>query len=183
MITYLAYKTDKTGAKALHIISKKEWIAILRHNKTLPLAQRRFFIKEVAILEDEPDILFIEVSLAKYRQWNSQNTMRLRNQAKAQEYKFLSLDALSHNKMLHPLHDCLAAHFSSENEMIQQTLMADLRSALKKWQPWAEELLDIYLAKQGRSCTKSMAAKYGVSEVTMRKYKKEFVDFIKIFLN
>lgn len=71
---------------------------------------------------------------------------------------------------------------NTENSVVDEILMDELKQALAVWKPWAPDLLEHYLAGRKRSCTAEMAEKYGVSEQVIRKYKRQFERFIKDFL-
>ena len=61
-------------------------------------------------------------------------------------------------------------------------LMEELKEALAAWRPWAADLLELYLNGEKRACTEALSRKYGVSPQVIRKYKRQFEDFVKNFL-
>ena len=63
-----------------------------------------------------------------------------------------------------------------------QSLMEDLKRALRAWNPWAEELLDFYIAGAKRSCTSVLCKKYQLSDRAVRKRNAAFENFILDFL-
>ena len=68
-----------------------------------------------------------------------------------------------------------------EAAVIDDILMDELKKQLSNWKPWAADMLEQYLAGRKRSCSADMAEKYGVSEQVIRKYKRQFEEFIRKF--
>ena len=68
-----------------------------------------------------------------------------------------------------------------EDIVSDELVLMGLREKLAAWKPWAPELLDMYLDGKKKSCTGFLAKKYGVSEQTVRKYKRQLEEFIKKF--
>ena len=60
-------------------------------------------------------------------------------------------------------------------------MIDELKKTLADWKPWANDMLEMYLNGQKRACTDILARKYGVSSQIIRKYKRQFEKFIKIF--
>ena len=57
----------------------------------------------------------------------------------------------------------------------------ELRKALEKWRPWANDLLDLYMDGKRRESTNWLAVRCGVSQQMARRYKKDFENFLKNF--
>ena len=57
-----------------------------------------------------------------------------------------------------------------------------IRTQLKEWKPWANELLDALLAGTYRECTRELAQKYGMTDRAMQYNKQQFIRKLKIFL-
>ena len=62
---------------------------------------------------------------------------------------------------------------SAELDLLRQDLMA--------WKPWSGEMLDFYLAGQGRYCTGYFVRKYGRSERDVRYWKRNFKAHVKAY--
>ena len=69
-----------------------------------------------------------------------------------------------------------------ESMVCDSVLMEELKEALAAWRPWATDLLELYLNGQKRACTEVLSRKYGVSPQVIRKYKRQFEEFVKKFL-
>lgn len=61
-------------------------------------------------------------------------------------------------------------------------LIEELKAALRKWKPWAEELLELYLSGAKRSCTSGLCEKYKISDQAVQKRKAAFEKFVLDFL-
>ena len=56
------------------------------------------------------------------------------------------LDAGIADTDVESLHECIPSDFDLERLAMDTVLMGELKQALKAWKPWAEELLELYLA-------------------------------------
>ena len=182
MTTYLIKDINEKGKEILRIATKYECIQIMNNNKSLPLEKRRLFIKDIIVESDHYDAILIEVTLQEYRKWNSQNTMKQRNEKASKEFEFTSLDDNNNFEKELILSKILNSSFNIEDKIIDRCLIQDLKNALHTWNNWGEEMLDLYLQGNHRKMTNYLAEKYNVSEVTIRKRKKQFEDFLKNFL-
>lgn len=77
--TYLFKEETNNGQKKLRIGTGQEFDKIKLQNRSLPVEERRYFIKEKSLDAENPDILFIEVSREEYIQWNRENNARYKN--------------------------------------------------------------------------------------------------------
>lgn len=180
--TYLIRKYKKNGDAYLVEVSGDTWKKIIARNKSLPKEERRYFITDRIRESDGVDRMFIEVSLKKYQEWNSENTVRIRKRKYESTCTTISLDdSLSDQEDLDH-EDILADEYDLESEVADRVLLSELRKALKDWQPWATDILDAYLSGRKRECTSEIAEKYGVSEQVARKYKRQFENFLKKIL-
>ena len=180
--TYLINKLRPDGKLALSSVSHQEWFAVIQSNKGLPVEQRRYFMVDCIESGCEIDRMIIEITLEEFRRWNSQHTMSERNRKCKQQFTHLSLDAELSEKDVLCLEECLSDQTQSENNIVDGILMDELRDKLALWKPWANEMLTLYLSGRKRKCTKELAEKYGVSEQVIRKYKRQFEDFVKKYL-
>ena len=179
--TFLLNKPQKDGTIALCTATAEEWIAVVNGNRNLPTDQRRYFIADCIEEGKDIDRMIIEVSYAEYRRWNSHHTMTERNRKAGKKYQHLSLDAVMNETDGIELLDCVGGIENIETEVIDEILMKELKKQLAAWKPWATDMLEIYLADEKRSCSAEMAKRYGVSERVIRKYKRQFEEFIKNF--
>lgn len=181
--TYLINKVQPDGSICLSVASVEEWIAVVNENKGLPVEQRRNFIRDYIADGDDLDCLIIETSLAEYRKWDRARLAEKRNRRAGRAFQILSLDApINESEDSMSLVDLIGVDMQVEFIACDQVLMDELRKALASWKPWANELLEMYLQGQKRTCTDVLAEKYAVSPQVIRKYKRQFEEFIKKFL-
>ena len=179
--TYLIYK-QVDGVQQLVVATQEEWDAIMKGNRGLPIEQRRCFMKDCFTDGDELDCMFIEMTAAEYREWNSKNTVHQRKRKIGALHSHLSLDAGIADTDVESLHECIPSDFDLERLAMDTVLMGELKQALKAWKPWAEELLELYLAGAKRSCTNSLCKKYRLSDRAVQKRKAAFEKFVLDFL-
>lgn len=179
--TYLVYK-QVNGVRQLAAATQEEWDTILKENRRLPLELRRRFIKDCIEDGDEVDCMYIEVPAPEHREWNSKNTVSQKKRKMGMRYAHLSLDAGVPDSDVESLHECVPSEFNLEGLVTDQVLIEELKYALRAWNPWAEELLDFYIAGAKRSCTSVLCKKYQLSDRAVRKRKAAFEKFILDFL-
>ena len=172
-ITYLVYH-QISGAQQLVAATQEEWNAILEENRCLPSEQRRRFIKDCFEDGNELDCMYIEVSTTEHREWNSRNTISQQKRKIGMHYAHLSLDSGAPDTGMKSLHESVSSAFNLEDFVTDQILLEELRQALQLWKPWAEELLELYMAGDKRSCTNRLCEKYQLSDQAVRKRKKSF---------
>lgn len=181
--TYLVNKRLPDGTTRLEIATHDEWLSLVTINKQLPFDRRHYFIRDYIADGDDLDCMIIETSAEEYRTWNREHTAAERNRALKRGYQHLSLDSnLFRTDEAESLLDTLATTESVEEQIYEGMLIEDLRKELARWKPWANDMLKMYLTGRKKSCTSALAQKYGVSEQTVRKYKRQFESFINIFL-
>ena len=179
--TYLVYK-QVDGVRQLVAATQEEWDAIMKKNRGLPIGQRRCFMKDCFEDGDELDCMYIETTAAEYREWNSENTVTQRKRKVSSSYLFLSLDAGVPETGLESLHESVPSAYNLESLATDHLLIEELKTALRKWKPWAEELLELYLSGAKRSCTNSLCEKYRLSDRAIQKRKTAFEKFVLDFL-
>lgn len=179
--TYLIYK-QVDGIQQLVAATQEEWDAIMKGNRGLPVEQRRCFMKDCFEDGDGLDCMFIEITTAEYREWNSKNTVIQRKRKIGALHSHLSLDVGIPDTDVESLHECVHSDFDLERLVLDIVLMGELKQALKAWKPWAEELLELYLSGAKRSCTNALCGKYKVSDRTVQRWKDAFEKFIWDFL-
>lgn len=183
-MTYLLNKQQPDGTVQLEIATYDEWLGLVEANKLLPPSQRRYFIRDYIADGYELDCMVIEVSRQEYCTWNREHMAAERNRSTGKKFQHLSLDVkLFSADEGESLQDSLITANLMEDMVCERMLIENLRVSLAHWKPWANGLLDLYLQGQKKSCTAALAAKYGVSQQTARKYKRQFENFIKNFLS
>ena len=83
---------------------------------------------------------------------------------------------------LESLHESIPSAFNLEGLATDNLLIEELKAALRKWKPWAEELLELYLSGAKRSCTSGLCEKYKLSDRAVQKRKAAFEKFVLDFL-
>ena len=179
--TYLVYK-QVNGTRQLAAATQEEWDAILKENRRLPLERRRLFVKDCFEDGGELDCMYIEANAAEYREWNSKNTINQKKRKIGMSYTHQSLDAGVPDTDVETLHECVPSGFNLEGAVADQVLIEELKCALRAWQPWAEELMDLYMAGAKRSCTNDLCKKYRLSDRTVQRRKEAFEKFVLEFL-
>ena len=71
--------------------------------------------------------------------------------------------------------ETLASEFNLEDYVVNQERMSALRY-------WGTDMLDVFLQGQNRQSMKEFTEKYGVSNVTVAKWKKLFRAYMKEYL-
>lgn len=179
--TYLIYK-QVNGVRQLTAATQEEWDAIMKGNRGLPVEKRRCFMKDCFEDGNELDCMYIEVTAAEYREWNSKNTVTQRKRKAGALYSLLSLDAGVPESGIESLHESVPAEFNLERLTTDHLLIEELKAALRRWKPWAEELLELYLSGAKRSCTNGLCEKYQLSDRAVQKRKAAFEKFVLDFL-
>ena len=180
-MTYLIYRKI-IDVPQLDIATQAEWDAIMKENRGLPVEKRRCFMMDCIKDEGELDCMYIEVSPAEYREWNSKNTVAERKRKIGSSYPHVSLDADASEPGSGSLHESVPSNFDLESIATDNVLMEELRQALQVWKPWAEELLDLYMSGAKRTCTEKLCNKYDLTDRAVRKRKKAFEEFVLCFL-
>lgn len=179
--TYLIYK-QVNGVQQLVAATQEEWNTILKENKRLPLENRRRFMMDCIEDGAELDCMYIEVSASEHRDWNSKNTVNQRKRKIGTLYTHLSLDASIADTDYDSLHECVPSDFDLERIAMDRVLIRELKLALKAWKPWAEELLELYMAGAKRTCNAKLCKKYRLTDRAVRKRKEAFEKFVLNFL-
>ena len=179
---YLAYKMQANGTSELVPITREEWEGIIAENENLPVEERRCFFHDIISDGGSFDYMIYEAPREMYRKWNSENTNAREKASFAEEYSFFSLDAgVPDNEWLSGI-DLVCSRIGTVEDMEENILWYELRNALRDWHPWAEDMLDAFLNGHRYDCTQLISKKYGVSQQTVRKYKRQFNEFVKNFL-
>lgn len=180
--TYLMNKLQADGTIQLTVVGHEEWLAVVKANKLLPLENQRYFIRDCISDNGDLDWMIIETTREDYLEWHREQTASERNRTWMQTFQKQSLDAeISIEDGTTTLHDMASDMDSIEENYFSQLWIEDLRKALDEWKPWANDLLNMYLQGQGRSCADVLARKYGISQRMIRKYKVQLKIFIKNF--
>lgn len=181
--TFLVRSNPMDQKSKLVEVSGAEWYAITQKSNELLDEQKRYFIKDIIPDGDDLDVMQIEVSKKEYTAWRTQEKAKERNGQLVPEFEILSLDAEVEDAEVTSRHECVGDdRVCVEETAIDTILLTELRLALRRWKPWAEEMLQFYLNGEKRSCTGFIATKYQVSHQRVREYKRSFESFTKKFL-
>lgn len=181
-ISYLLKSADSCNGTRLVIASEVEWKHIIGLNKDLPGEKKRYFISDIILDGSDMDIMKIEVTYQEHLEWMREHMRHVRNHTLEKRYQILSLDTTGQDSS-----DSLPAGRKSpvrdlEALVLHDCFIDELRTALRTWNPWAEDFLDLYLSEQRKSSAVIVAQRYGVSERMGRTYKKQFEEFLRSFL-
>ena len=181
-ITFLVNQVQPDGSVCLCVASYEEWMAVLSANKSLPAENQRYFIRDCIEDDGELDWMIIESPRNDYLKWHREHETAARNRRLGKQFEHLSTDAFlpTGGKMARP-EDVLVSGERLEDTVCAGLFIEELRKKLAVWKPWANDLLDMYLQEKKKSCTEMIAKKYGVSLQVVRKYKRQFEEFIKKF--
>lgn len=175
--TYLAYKDPNAEEKELVLITTQEWDQILKTNRSLPYAERRFFMMDCFDDCGELDCMYMEVSKADYDTWHVEHMTKYRERKNAPEYSLYSLDAASEDEA--SIVDTLADDFDLEQSVVESLMIEKLREKLSAWKAWAPELLDLYLLDLKKEATFIISERHGVSVRCAQKWKAAFEEFVR----
>ena len=173
------YKTD--GTPCLVEVSGDEWKKIIIQNTLLPIKERRYFIADCIEESGYIDRMYMEVSFDEFKKWNKENTRKRDQREFKKKYLFVSLSELQSDDSNKEC-DIIGENLKFEEGVLDVLLIAELEEKLAKWKPWAVDLLRAYLSGEKRTCTSKIALKYGVSSRTVARYKLQFEDKVKKFL-
>lgn len=182
-ITYLINQAQPDGAMHLTAVSAAEWQSAVYANKDFPPERQRYFIRDYIADGDNIDCMVIEVSADEYIQWDKDRSAARRNREAGKNFHVSFLDApfAGMDRTMARLEQ-LPDQTQLESMVCDSVLMEELKEALAAWRPWATDLLELYLNGQKRACTEVLSRKYGVSPQVIRKYKRQFEEFVKKFL-
>lgn len=178
-ITYLVFENEDGN---LRVADKREWNRIMEENRRLPREKRRFFIEDRIDLGGELDCMYIETTREDYNRWHAENQRDYRRRQAEKSVKIVSLEYESQGDEQGSLCGKLSDGIDWEMVAIEHMDLEALTGALKEWRTWAIDVLNYYLAGQKRSCTKQISDRYGVSEQTVRTWKREFEAFVVGYL-
>ena len=168
--TFLVRSNPMDQKSKLVEVSGAEWYAITQKSNEL-------------LDGDDLDVMQIEVSKKEYTAWRTQEKAKERNGQLVPEFEILSLDAEVKDAEVTSRHECVGDdRVCVEETAIDTILLTELRLALRRWKPWAEEMLQFYLNGEKRSCTGFIATKSQVSHQRVREYNRSFESFTKKFL-
>lgn len=186
VVTYcLVNQVQDDGTLLLTEVPYKTYIKIQQANKGLTGKDRRYFTDEYF---EDFDILYhriCEVTWEEYREWDAERHRISRHEQKWEErdYQFVSLydhvcgdeDAATYEETIpNP-------NVDTDRDGMMAAELDLLRQDLAAWKPWAVDMLDYYLAGQGRYCTPVLARKYQRSERDVRYWKIRFKAHVKAY--
>ena len=182
-VTYLVREKHEDGSVSLEVASREEWVQIRERNKTVPPEEARKFILDCIEDDGDLDMMYIEVSLPEFNKWKSEYKARERNRKQGALFLHLSMDEEITGSEVTSLHECIPDERSNvERVALDDVLFDELRCALRAWKPWAEEMLDLYLAGEKKSSNAFLQEKHGRKERALEYRKEAFEKFVKKFL-
>ena len=175
--TYLINSIQDDGSTVLVETSSENWHQIVAQNKIKPKSDRRYFFADIICEGEGFDCIVMEVTKEQFNEWSNQERTTRRSRKEKKQYQHFPLDILLNDFRL-----CVALSTSIEATVLGGVVIEELRAALSAWQPWAVDILNLYLADQKESILQYLMSKYGIAEITARRYKRDFKYFVKKFL-
>lgn len=152
--TYLINKSQADGSVQLSISNREEWQAVIMADKQLPAEQHQYFILDYIKDGTVLYCIVMEASIDVHRIWIREHMASKRNREAGKCYQFLSMDApVADSNGLETLLDTITDDSSVEEIACGEMLLADLRETLDTWKTWANDLMEIYLQGQKRTCS------------------------------
>lgn len=182
MTTYLIYSDIKADRKVLKVATQEEWTEIMCSNRGLPIATRRFFIKDTIVEKESVDQMFIEVSLEGYRKWHSEHISSEKKRKYKMKYKMISLSSLEHDDCVAPMNSVSLEDTSIESAVIGELLMEQVKTKLSQWKPWAVELFNCLYDGEEKEVVQAFIGKHAITERAFRYRKTELRKVVKNFL-
>ena len=122
--TYLVKQRTADGQDCLVSVSRKEWKALLEQNQRLSPIHKHYFIVDRIVDMDELDIMYIEVTLEEYRQWNQRRMVAARRHDARHQVRVYSLDAPLGGREGAPcLGHTIASSYQMEDQVCDLVLM------------------------------------------------------------
>lgn len=163
--THLFKEDTPDGSKKLRIGTRKEFEEVKQKNRTSPVEQQRYFIKEKSLDRKQPDILYIEVDRKEYNRWNKENVMRCRNLRAEREFKKVPLTSVERGVGYNRLYEqALCKEDPGYDDICAKMLFEALCQELSRWRPWAIDMLHTYLDSGAEICATEFSKRYGVSK-------------------
>ena len=182
--TYLVRIDPSNPELGLRNATKEEYKAICEWNKTVPLQQKRKFIRSKIHENNYYDIMFMEAPLGEYKKWKTDEKRHRRCLDGIKNYEHLSFEvllaAVSKDESIQ-----IKLHLSTSDEIDEHLLKEDLSTALlddlKIWKPWAVQMSSFYSAGRKRTCNRDLMAMFGWEERTAERRKALFENHIRLF--
>ncbi len=182
------YFAWKDGTHELAEITTKEFFAIAKQSKTLPLTERRYFARIPGVTEDDV-YYFLECDYENYKKSVAESQERYRKRMQEQQlrdsgkfYKTISLDyeVDDGNGDTVTLHDVVADIDSFfENSLIEYM---DLEAALDSLSEDEMESINAFYLSDNPKTEREYAAELGVSYMTVHYRKVRILKKLKSFL-
>lgn len=178
--TFLVYIDPRNPASGLRVATADEWTEILNENRKLEREHRRFFICDSIREGNEQDQMFIETTREEYDKWHTQCVLAARKRKREKKYKTLSLDQPIPGTDYYYADD-VVDDFDLSMMIDNDVDMILLRKKLEKWQPWAVEMMELYLDGKKKEVTVIFSKRYGTSTRTVQRWKEQFDAYVKKF--
>lgn len=179
--TYLLREVQQDGSICLVETTSETWHSIVKEDAQLPRSQRRCFICDTIADGRDLDCMVMETTFEEWQAWDKEQRQTRRNHLLKKRYEHLSADALEDDEREHTLMNEIMRSEGFEIEAVGHLAVEELRKALVVWRPWGAMLLDYYIAGEHRTCTQELAKYCDVSEQVVRKYKRQFENFVADF--
>ena len=179
---YLLRETLPDGSHHLVQTTPQKWHAIINEQKNLPIEQRRHFINDTIVENDDVDCIIIETTLEEWRKWDNNRKKQSRDREYKKKYIHLSLDFVIDAESGTTMLACSSVNNQMEEEIFQRYFFQEMHRDLAKWRPWATKMLEFYMAGDTTHANQEMMRVFGVEERTVRKYKMQFEEFLRAYM-
>lgn len=174
-------RDESSSISALKEITGEEWYAIISKNKDLPPSERRYFVTDLINDGKSSDVMIMETARDDYIQWRRETKRRERNIKAKEGMQLYSIEAEAEIEKSALLSEAMIAPDELEEQVHSILAVGSLKEKLTCCDQLSRDLFECYQRGEKRSCTKQLARKYEVSEVTIRKRKIAFEKFCKNF--
>lgn len=165
------------GSPGLVVATEQEWLSIVADNVRLPKEERRYFYRDLIVDGDQYDFIIMEVPKKLLLQWNNAARNVFRSKAIERDFTHISFDFLAEFGYEGPPTE------DNIDETIYNNILVDnLRNEVSKLDPWASEVLEMYLLGCAIDTQKHLMSKYKISRTTAYRYQQSFDFFIKNYL-
>ena len=179
---YLLRETLPDGSHHLVQTTPQKWHAIINEQKNLPIEQRRHFIHDTIVENDDVDCIIIETTLDEWRKWDNNRKKQSRDREYKKKYIHLSLDYVIDAENGTTMLGCSSCDELSEDEVYKMCVFNELRQVLAHWHPWAPRMLDYYMEGEVTHTNQEMMREFEVGERMICKYKKKFEEFLREYM-
>lgn len=180
--TYLVFNDPNNPKSGLCVATQEEWNQIIKTNRGVDQAHRRYFIVDCIEDGNTIDRMFIETTRSEYSKWQSRHVDSNKKRRAKQKYIHISLDdCVTESDGEARRSDLLTDEFNMEESVLSRVEIELLRKKLRCWNVWAEDLLECYLEGNKKHAVQTISDKYDVTIRTAQRWKIMFENYVMKF--